>query len=106
MSNLTVWVTSIALSINPTTAWEANKKNREELLAYFNKTSSVEIYQKGHLFIKDGFADLDGWATDDDVMFLLQKHPPRNTKNRHNFLYSRRRKQINRSNFRNFTTES
>ena len=51
---------------------EAEKENREELLAYFDKTSSVEVYQKGHRFIKDEFADLDGWATEDDVMFLLQ----------------------------------
>ena len=51
---------------------EAEKENREELLAYFDKASSVEVYQKGHRFIKDEFADLDGWATDDDVMFLLQ----------------------------------
>lgn len=51
---------------------EAVKENREELLAYFDDVSSVEIYQKGHWFIKDEFADLDGWATDDDVLFLLQ----------------------------------
>ena len=51
---------------------EAEMQNREELLAYFDKASSVEVYHKGHWFIKDEFADLDGWATDDDVMFLLQ----------------------------------
>ena len=51
---------------------EAEKENREELLAYFDDASSVEVYQKGHWFIKDEFADLDGWATDDDVLFLLQ----------------------------------
>lgn len=51
---------------------EAEKENREELLAYFDDASSVEVYQKGYLFIKDEFADLDGWATDDDVLFLLQ----------------------------------
>ena len=50
---------------------DAEKENREELLAYFDDASSVEVYQKGHWFIKDEFADLDGWATDDDVMFLL-----------------------------------
>ena len=50
---------------------EAEKENREELLAYFDDASSVEVYQKGHLFIKDEFADLDGWATEDDVLFLL-----------------------------------
>ena len=51
---------------------EAEKENREELLAYFDDASSDEVYQKGHWFIKDEFADLDGWATDDDVLFLLQ----------------------------------
>ena len=51
---------------------EAEKENREELLAYFDDASSVEIYQKGHWFIKDEFADVDGWATEDDVLFLLQ----------------------------------
>ena len=51
---------------------EPQKENREELLAYFDDASTVEVYQKGHWFIKDEFADLDGWATDDDVMFLLQ----------------------------------
>lgn len=50
----------------------AEKENREELLSYFDDASSVEIYQKGHWFIKDEFADLDGWATQDDVLFLLQ----------------------------------
>ena len=52
---------------------EAEKENREELLAYFDKTSSVEVYQKGHWFIKDEFADLDGWAVEDDVMFLTSR---------------------------------
>ena len=51
---------------------EAENENREALLAYFDDASSDEVYQKGHWFIKDEFADLDGWATDDDVMFLLQ----------------------------------
>ena len=51
---------------------EAEKENREELLAYFDDGSSVEVYQKGHWFVKVEIADLDGWATDDDVLFLLQ----------------------------------
>ena len=51
---------------------EVEKENREKLLAYFDDASSVEVYPKGHWFIKDEFADLDGWATEDDVMFLLQ----------------------------------
>ena len=53
---------------------EVEKENREELLSYFDDASGVEVYQKGHWFIKDEFADLDGWATEDDVMFLLQKN--------------------------------
>lgn len=51
---------------------ESEKESREELLSYFNDASSVEIYKKGHWFIKDEFADLNRWATKDDVLFLLQ----------------------------------
>lgn len=51
---------------------EVEKENREELLTYFDDASSVEIYQKGHWLIKDEFADLDEWATENDVLFLLQ----------------------------------
>ena len=51
---------------------EVEKENREELLSYFDIASSVEVYQKGHRFIKDEFADLNEWATEDDVLFLLQ----------------------------------
>lgn len=50
---------------------EAEQDNSEEFLTYFDETSSVEIYQKGLWFIKDEFADFDGWATQDDVLFLL-----------------------------------
>ena len=53
---------------------EAEMENREELLAYFDDASSVEVYPKGHKFIKDEFADLDGWATDDDVLFLFTEY--------------------------------
>lgn len=52
---------------------KAEKENHKELLAYFDDASSVEVYQKGHRFIKDEFADLDRWATDDDVMFLISR---------------------------------
>lgn len=45
---------------------------REEPLSYFDDASSVEVYQKGHSFIKDEFADLVEWAMGDDVQFLLQ----------------------------------
>lgn len=51
---------------------EAEKGNKEALLSYFDDASSVEVYDKGHWFIKEEFAELDGWATEDDVMFLLQ----------------------------------
>ena len=51
---------------------ESEKENREELLSYFDDTLGVEIYQKGHRFIKDEFADLDRWATQNDVLFPLQ----------------------------------
>jgi hypothetical protein len=32
---------------------EVEKENRETLLAYFDDASSVEVYPKGHWFIKD-----------------------------------------------------
>lgn len=51
---------------------EAEKVKRNELLVYFDDVSSVEVYQKGHWLIKDEFADLNGWATEDDVLCLLQ----------------------------------
>lgn len=51
---------------------EVEKENKQELFAYFDDASSVKIYQKEHWFIKDEFANLDGWAKQDDVLFLLQ----------------------------------
>lgn len=50
----------------------AEEANKAALLSYFDNATSVEFFTKGHSFIKDEFADLDGWATDDDVLFLLQ----------------------------------
>lgn len=51
---------------------EAEKENKEALLSYFDDASSVEVYAKGDWYIKEEFADLEGWATEDDVLFLLQ----------------------------------
>ena len=51
---------------------EAEKENKEVLLSYFDDASSVEVYVKGQWLIKEEFAELDGWATEDDVLFLLQ----------------------------------
>ena len=53
----------------------ANSKeteNRDIIIGYLKQAASVEVYPKGHWFIKDDFADLDGWSTDEDVLFLLQ----------------------------------
>lgn len=52
---------------------KAEKENHKELLSYFDDASSMEIYQKGHRFIKNEFADLDEWATEDEVIFLFVK---------------------------------
>lgn len=51
---------------------ENEKENKEELLAFFKDSSSVEVFNKGHWFIKDDFADLNSWAQENDVLFLLQ----------------------------------
>lgn len=48
------------------------KENRDILLSYFPLVSSIEVYSKGHGFIKDEFAEIDSWATEDDLLFLLQ----------------------------------
>lgn len=41
---------------------EAEKENKEALLSYFDDASSVEVYDKGHWYVKDEFADLDEWV--------------------------------------------
>ena len=41
---------------------EAEKGNKEALLSYFDDASSVEVYDKGHWYVKDEFADLDEWV--------------------------------------------
>ena len=51
---------------------EVEKDNKKKLLAYFDDASSVEVYTKGHCFIQDEFSELDRWATEDDMLFLLQ----------------------------------
>lgn len=51
---------------------EAEKENKEALLSYFDDASSVEVYAKGHWSIKEEFVELNDWATEDDVLFLLQ----------------------------------
>lgn len=47
-------------------------ENREALIEYLKQAASVEVFPKGHWFIKNDFAELDGWSTDEDVLFLLQ----------------------------------
>lgn len=51
---------------------EENEDNRQTLLGYFDKTSSIAIYEKGASFIHEPFEELDNWATKDDVLFLLE----------------------------------
>lgn len=51
---------------------EENIENRKVLLRYFDKASSVELYEKGSSFIHEPFEDIDNWATKDDVLFLLE----------------------------------
>lgn len=49
-----------------------NIGNRETLLGYFNNVSSIDLYMKGTSFIHEQFEDLDNWATQGDVLFLLE----------------------------------
>lgn len=47
-------------------------ENRNTLLSFFPHVSSIEVYSKGHSFIREVFAEIDSWATEDDLLFLLQ----------------------------------
>lgn len=51
---------------------DSEKENREELLSCLNDAAGVEAFSKGHSAIKNDFSELDGWATEDDVLFLLR----------------------------------
>lgn len=48
-----------------------NIDNRETLLGYFNHVTNIKIYKKCASFVHKQFEDLDNWATQDDVLFLL-----------------------------------
>lgn len=50
---------------------DTEKKNKETLLGYFRRANRVEVYDKHNSFVKDGWAELADWSTDDDVLFLL-----------------------------------
>lgn len=49
-----------------------NIDNRNTLIEYFNQSSSIEMYSKDDEYIREPFNDLNNWATDDDVLFLLE----------------------------------
>lgn len=51
---------------------DQNPQNRKALLDCFKHVSSVEVYQKGSAFIHEPFEELDKWATDEDLLFLLE----------------------------------
>ena len=48
------------------------EENRLNLLDYLNSASSIEIYEKGHWYIKDEFQDINDWSQKDDVLLLLE----------------------------------
>lgn len=50
---------------------DTEKENKETLLGYFRRANRVEVYDKHNSFVKDGWAELADWSTDDDVLFLL-----------------------------------
>lgn len=51
---------------------DSEKENREVLLSCLSVAAGVEVFSKGHCAIKNDFSELDGWATEDDVLFLLR----------------------------------
>jgi len=50
---------------------DKESENKSRLINYLDNAATVEIYEKGHWFIKDDFCELDSWSTDNDVLFLL-----------------------------------
>lgn len=50
---------------------DIENENKETLLGYFRRANRVEIYTKQDRWAKDGWLELVNWATDGDVLFLL-----------------------------------
>ena len=50
---------------------DIEKENKETLLGFFRKANRVEAYTKQDRWAKDGWPELTGWSTDDDMLFLL-----------------------------------
>ena len=50
---------------------DIEKENKETLLGYFRRANRVEVYTKQDRWAKDGWPELTGWSTDDDMLFLL-----------------------------------
>lgn len=48
-----------------------NLANRNEIVDLFNIAESIEVYHKDDAFIQEPFEDMNNWATNDDVLFLL-----------------------------------
>lgn len=51
---------------------DIEKENKVNIIEYLDKTASIDIYEKDHMFIKDNFSDLNNWSLKEDVLFLLQ----------------------------------
>lgn len=47
------------------------KENKDALLGYFRTANRIEVYDKHTSFVMDNWSELADWATDDDVLFLL-----------------------------------
>lgn len=50
---------------------ETEKENKKTLLGYFRRAKRMEVHTKQERLAKDGWPELSDWATDDDVLFLL-----------------------------------
>lgn len=52
---------------------DKEEKNRMNLLNNLASSSSIEVYEKDHWYIKEEFQDINDWSKKDDVLFLLEK---------------------------------
>ena len=51
---------------------DVSQDNRADVLHDFKYATGCMVYDKDNSFIREGFADLTSWATEDDVLFLLE----------------------------------
>lgn len=50
---------------------DTEKENKKALLGYLGGDNRVVNYTEHGSFVREGWAELTDWSTDDDVLFLL-----------------------------------